>query len=98
MARYAYHQVDRNQPALVEWFKARGCRYWHIQTPVDGLLSIPTAAGWVTVPVEWKGRKGKLQPVQEKFLAQWPAKTAVIRDEFEAAILLKDVGWNGGAR
>lgn len=91
MGRYEVHQKDGTQDALVAWCEARGCRYQHIGRPVDGLLCVPTAAGYLTVPVEWKTRLGPLRPSQTEFLSRWLAPAYVLRTEMDCAAMLAEL-------
>jgi len=99
MARYTVHQKDTTQDALVAWLEARGCQYQHIGQPVDGLLSVPIrkqvgelGSGYLTIPVEWKSRRGHLRPVQVSFIERWLAPVYVLKTEVQCAAMLAELG------
>lgn len=103
MARYTVHRTDSTQNALVAWLEARGCVYQHVGQPIDGFLFVPRTVlqrvGWAhaavtdgrVVAVEFKSKRGTLEPAQEKFRDKWPGPFYVLRTELEAAAMLAEV-------
>lgn len=81
MGKYQVHQVDGNQAVIVAYLEASGFSVRAIGRPVD------LAAGYqgATYFLEIKQPKGKLEPSQVKFLAEWKGHAEVLRSVEEAA-------------
>lgn len=75
MARYAYHQIDANQKAIIEALEGGGCSVESIGKPVDLLVGL-RGKNYV---FEVKRPKAKLRESQEKFFARWKGHAAILR-------------------
>lgn len=80
MARYAYHQLDRNHKAIVSALEAVGMSVEPLGRPLDVLVGYG-GRNWL---IEIKQPKGKLRASQERFLAKWRGHAEVIRSVDEA--------------
>ena len=87
MAKYAYHQIDGNQQAIIDVLEAGGCSVEKIGRPVDLLVG---KAGRSYV-IEVKQPKGKLRESQEKFFARWKGHAAILRSVDEAQQFLRTI-------
>lgn len=75
MARYAYHQIDANQREIIAALEAGGCSVKPIGKPVD----LAVGKNGRTYLVEVKRPKGKLEPSQVKFFAEWKGHAVILR-------------------
>ena len=84
MGKYQVHQVDSNQPEIVEYLEAHGCTVESIGKPVD------LAVGYRgrTFLFEVKQPKGKLRESQVKFINRWVGHVGVLRSIADAELFL----------
>lgn len=87
MSKYAYHQIDANQPEIIQAFEEEGCSVSKIGRPVD----LAVGKNLRTCLVEIKRPTGKLEPSQVKFLAEWKGHAVVIRTVEEARALARSL-------
>ncbi len=82
--KYAIHQVDQNQQAIIAVLEAGGCSVAKIGKPVD----LVVARRGRSYLIEVKMPKGKLRASQEKFIERWQASVAIIRSVKDAQLFL----------
>ena len=85
MARYAYHQIDRNAAEIVAALKAGGCTVESIGKPVD----IAVGLSGRTYLFEIKTAKGKLRETQVKFLDRWRGHVGILRSVEDVQLFLE---------
>ena len=78
-------KVDANQPAIVKELRAAG---FSVETGKDDIL----VGKWgLTAWIEIKTKDGKLQPVQEKLLAEWQGAYAIARTTEEVIQIMNNL-------
>ncbi len=79
MAKYRYHQLDKNHQAIREGLEAVGA-----SVVSDGPLDLTVGFRGATYLLEVKTATGKLRASQERFLARWRGHAVVVRTLDEA--------------
>jgi hypothetical protein len=79
VTRYA-SRIDVNQPQIVEAFRKMGCSVKHMHTAGSGIPDLLCGYGGLTLLVEVKTEKGKLNPRQQEWLEDWTGGHYVVRN------------------
>ena len=80
MAKYAYHRLDGNHPAIVEALERLGATVYPIGRPVDLLVGWK-GQNWL---LEVKQPRAGLEPRQVTFFIHWAGQAAVVRSVEDA--------------
>ncbi len=84
MAKYSYHQLDRNHAEIVAALRRVGASV-SLKGPLDALVGFRGA----NYLLEVKTARGQLRASQQAFLADWQGHAVVVRTVDEA---LKAIG------
>lgn len=81
-------RIDRNQPAIVEAFRAAGCDVVHAHTLGQGAPDLFVAFSGIWLAVEVKGQRGKLTEAQETLYEGLKTRPRIVRnvDEVKATV------------
>ena len=77
-------RTDANESSIIQAMQKIGAHVYRIAKPLDLLVTFRNR----TLLMEVKTDKGKLTPVQEKFLATWPGEAHIVRTIDEAICAL----------
>jgi hypothetical protein len=94
VTRYA-SRIDANQPLVVDAFRKLGCSVKHMHTAGSGIPDLAVGFGGLTLLVEIKTEKGKLNDRQLEWLEDWTGGHYVVRNLDDVERLVSMVrGWH----
>lgn len=99
MPRRRTSRVDKNQPAVVEAFRALGWQVAHLHAVGGGVPDLvvsgvarggPFEGRAITALVEVKSKRGSLEATQVDFFRTWRAPAYVVRSVEDVLALVED--------
>lgn len=73
-------RADKNQPEIVEAFRAHGCDYLHTHQLGQGYPDGFVAFGGIWLAIEIKGKDGKLTEAQETLYSGLKTRPRIVRN------------------